>query len=263
MIYPAQTYNFLTRRLSRAMLTIIWITVGFAIFYAIFAPVASIAVSSTRDEDTLLGFLSILLVISTVVALVSLVFFIIYFVRLYDFKNNVEGKDRTNTKLLITAIWIQIIIPVVSSLLLIIAFISSDFSIEYLKDADDLEDALEGLYDIGVVASIAYIISIIGSLTALVLQLIGYAGLGNSQTLFCETAAGFKKIFMSYIWILIGSGAFLLIFALAYATEVPGIILIGVLAFLVISIVALVKYIKGWYLVGHPAPQEADPIPIQ
>lgn len=263
MIYPAKTYNFLTRRLSRAMLTLIWLTIGLAIFSLVVSIIGGIAAINSGDEDTILAFMSFTFIVSGIVSILEIIFFIIYFVRLYDFRNNVEGKDRSNSSLLITAIWIQIATPILATLLMVIAITSSNFSFAGINDTDDLVDALEWfLEDVGPMFAIAGIVSLLGSLVAFVLQLIGYAGLGKSQTLYRYTADGFKSVFMSYIWLIIGFGAYILMMILGYATELPAFIAIGGLAFFVICIVSLVKLIKGWNLVGVPAPVEADPVPI-
>ena len=77
MIYPAKTYNFLTRRLSRAMLTLIWLTIGLAIFSLVVSIIGGIAAINSGDEDTILAFMSFTFIVSGIVSILEIIFFII------------------------------------------------------------------------------------------------------------------------------------------------------------------------------------------
>ena len=239
MIYDPQFYNPVVKKLSSISLAQIWTTIGFCLL-----EILLLVVAFASGADALFAVAGVL---GFFFLIAILVLFILYIIRLYGFKNILQGKDRSSVNLMITSIWINLACSLLSIIGTIITFSNSNGLYAYMYTGD-----ITALFSGGGIA--VSILASLGSIAAFVINLVGLAGLKNSKTIYIDTATGFGRIFWASIILIISIVVYFLFGILAVATGVSAIAAVGSLLVLGGAICALVLNISGWVKVGSQFP---------
>lgn len=249
MIYSPKSYNFVSSRLSAISLAQIWTAIGVVLFT--FFVAVLITLSGTDIEGAGMG-LGMIGLVSFLYSIAAIVLFIIFFVRLYDYHGEMQGRDRRASGLLITAIWLYIGAVLATIIASSVTAVSAVFGL--LTEPDDIEDLLDSITYGAPLVVVIYIIAAVLELTAFILTLTGYHMLSKSDTILPEAAAGWGKLFLAVIILLIALVAAVLILVIAASAGIEEVAFIALALIVIVSIVSLVLTIMGWKAIGAQAP---------
>ena len=266
MIYSPDLYNPVVKRLSNTAKARLWTGLigGFLIamifIITLVSSVSNLAAVSYGGSDMLpmeaIGSgiaLALVFLLAVLLGLTMLILFIVWFIRLYSFRSVLYDEDRKSVSLLIASVWISIAVGVLGGISTSISLAATATEAVAYMDRGYAAQSMSGL---PVVAVIFSCLSMLGGLAALILELVGYARLRKSDTLYFETANGFGSLLTADVLMI---SLVVLVFIAAIisaALKSPAVIVIFGFIALVMSIVALVLQFVGWGRIGRPAPRE-------